>query len=199
MNIDEIINLVMIKMDEVSPSDDPVMVSSPLIKSVLQEASDNIVLTFPAHLFVPETANPVLIVNDDGSGSIRTQAQMLRFLSLRIRGWERSVVNVLSMQDPAYKLQSDPYLRGNPSRPLAFYSFKDGHRTIEYYSLPLSVTHELDHFHFLKITDPTAIPERLINALTWEAAKLAFMILQDQNGAVLSANNVTQQLTQLSQ
>lgn len=204
MSRDEIINMVMIRMDEVTPFEEGAMVTSPLIASLLQEAANNIVLTFPSHLFTPLLQapglyEPVLFVKEDGSGSIRIWEEFLKFVSLRIIGWERPVTTLSSTSDPIYSLQSDPYLRGNPSRPLAFKTSIKGHKSIEYFSLPKGVTHELDHFQWIAEKKPEDIPDKLLSALAWETAKLAFMALQDPNGATISANNVQQQQMQFQQ
>lgn len=199
MSRDEIINMVMIRMDEVTPFEEGAMVTSPLIASLLQEAANNIVLSFPAHLFTPSTGTSVTAQkNDDGSGFINAPSAMIKFLKLMMNGWERPVTTLYSTLDPVYKLQSDKYLRGKPSKPMAFHAHKEGQKGIEYYSV-VGDTHTVNEFVYLSSIPPENMPDKLLSALAWETAKLAFMALQDPNGATISANNVQQQQMQFQQ
>jgi len=200
MNIDVLINMVKLRMDEVSPFEDEEMVSSPLIESSLKEAANNIVMLFPINLFdnTPQV-NVTPVAHQDGSGYFSVPTDMLRFVRLKMNGWERPVTTLIPTHDPLYKLQYDPILRGGAARPVAFLTVTKNGRVIEYFSVPSGTTHTVTDFTYINKKSPEDIPDNLAVALTWEAAKLVYLSMQDANSATICQNNVAQQLNMFQQ
>lgn len=69
MNRDEIINIVKVKMDEVSPFEEEELVSSSLIEQLLDFAAGSVVRLFPDHQLPTITDNSIsLTKNLTGAG-----------------------------------------------------------------------------------------------------------------------------------
>lgn len=186
MNRDEIINIVKVKMDEVSPFEEEELVSSSLIEQLLDFAAGSVVRLFPDHQLPTITDNSIsLTKNPDGSGYFTLPDSFQRLVSLRLESWERPVTKAITDKDPSYSIQFNKYIRGGVTFPVAVQKS----RTMEYFSVPKEMSHELKEFTYIKEMKAEEIPDVLIDALTWECARLAFDSMQDTQSAAACTNN----------
>lgn len=80
--------------------------------------------------------NTGLTVLPDGTGILPLPGDFLRFLYLRMTGWERKVDCILPAAHWLHRLQLCRWkgLRGTPQRPLVFQGVSDGAPALELYS-----------------------------------------------------------------
>lgn len=185
MNRDELINIVKVKMDEISPFDEEEMVSSTLVETLIDFAANNVVRLFPER-YLPSTSNNTIPAhkNSDGSGYIDLPDDFQRFLRLKMDKWERPVSEVITEADPKYAQQFNKWIRGGVAFPVVALKAD----RIEYFSVP-SGEHKVESFAYVKRLKAEQIPDTLVDAMTWEAARLAFDSLQDAQSSAVCTNN----------
>jgi hypothetical protein len=202
MTRDELIGLVKIKMDEASPFESDEMVSSSLIDSVLDEAISNALLKLPTHRLPQTVVTTSPVKNSDGSGYIPLPEDYLRFVRLKMAGWERPVTELITIESPEYLLQKNTVLRGGVAKPKAaiIYDGSTGYSAIEYYSLPTSTTtHTAEEFYIITTKEAGELSDTIIPFVSWEAASLAFGVIGDANGLQYAMAKAGEQLNLMKQ
>lgn len=111
------------------------------LRSNLESAAAKAVLSTPREELTGWKRWPdITAVPDEEGGVVLTlPSDFLLLHSLRLRGWERSVREILPADSWLRHLQSCRWsgLRGTPRRPLAFATLDDeGHRGIHLFSVP---------------------------------------------------------------
>lgn len=103
-------------------------------------------------------APPAPEKRQDGSGRITLDEGILRPVSLLMEGWHRPVTQFIDEASPLYELQFNPYTRGGCAKPVAVWTTDgEGHRVIDYYSLPVSLkAHRIAHFYYLAYPEEDA-------------------------------------------
>lgn len=187
-------------MDEASPFESDEMVSSSLIDGVLDEAISNTLLKSPVHRLTPTNYPASITKNSDGSGTLSLPDNYLRFISLLMNGWEVPATKAMNINDPEYPLQKNTWLRGGVSKPKVAIIQNVTNPVLEYYSLPTTTeTHEITHLYIITRCEANEIPDVLIPLVTWEAASLAFGVVNDLNSQQYASLKANEQLNLLSQ
>lgn len=174
MTRSQIINKVKKKMNEISPYDSGDIVNNTLVDDMLDESNRTILLIAPVHL-LPVTSAEISTGTsiDDKTGYINLPSDYIRFVELKMKDWEKSVVHPITENDPVYRLQKNPFARGDYKSPVVVLV---GDKKIEYYSIDSS--HEIDFFKYVKDTLPENLTnQKLIDALTWQCAGDCFVAL----------------------
>lgn len=162
-------------IDEIYPADnDPNAVHFPL-SGFVDEAARRVLLSAPLHAVPPAKsfAGAPLSEHGDGTGSVELPADFLRLARLRMEGWQRPVLLPITDDVPEYALQSNPYLRGGPAKPVA--ALVRGGTALEFYSVsgPATIAEAL-YIPFTSLDD--TFPERLTEVTAWVLASLVLGI-----------------------
>lgn len=81
----------------------------------------------------------------DGSGRITLNDNVLRPVSLQVKGWKVPATRFIDERHPLYELQFNKYTRGSATKPVAVFTQDgQGNKVIDYFSLPTaSITHHI--------------------------------------------------------
>ena len=130
----------------------------------------------------------------------------LRLIKFKMEGWNTSVTEALSEDNPKYWQQQNPALRGGNSRPVVF--LVDGGTKLEpypYYEKNVKNEGENgannvktpDIVTFKYFAMPTAdadyakFPNKLLDITAWKTAELVFSMMQDANGVAVAQAQIT--------
>lgn len=156
MTREEYIEAVKVKLEEVSPFDEPnsfiAAAGDPNYKEVkpiisyiektLDEAAHNCLQALPLTLLHADIvrSEPTLTIADDGVATFPIQPNT-RFVRFRHPDLRRDITAFITSEDPIYLLQQNKYTRGGQSKPIAVVSSDTGKMEI-YTLLPKSPTNE---------------------------------------------------------
>ncbi len=129
--------------------------------------------------------------NGDGSGNIELPRDFCRLISLRMAGWQRPVTVPITTDNPDYRKQFNPVLRGGKAKPVAV--LVNGDTELEYFSIDKGVSHKIEvgrYFGFLCVDNN--YPAKLIDITAWQLAELVFSTMYDTTGATTAKNKVTE-------
>lgn len=180
-----LIGLVKVKMDEMMPEGEGVefevqdLVNTTdnldvVINAMIDECAKYLHQTAPLTVLEGKLASTAVPVNNgDGTGYVLVPDDYIRMQSFMMDGWKREVNDIITSQDPKYKLQSSKYTRGGLVKPVCVKTkklvdavMKD---VIEYYSIP-SGDHTLTHFSYIPEVVAENVQDNLVEALTWICA-----------------------------
>lgn len=182
MTRNELIQLVMTKMDELTPYDEGLVLTpdasqKPIeqtIDSLLDECLRDILLIHPVHRLTAVSASPTPYVAADSSGYFALPANFLRLVSLLMAGWKQNVTELLTRNSPESKLQSMKYVKGGITHPFAIRTTEiidlQPKDAIHYWSLPQGVQHRIEHFLYIKNMVAEEADKDLIDGLSWLTA-----------------------------
>jgi len=162
MTESEYIRLVKVKLDEVSPFDEPttfiatggdasVKPIETTIKECLPNAAELCLNVLPTVLLSADIDEDTYTAHIDVNsvGHITDIEEYARPVSLSVDGgyWDREVGSFITPLSPAYLLQKNKFTRGGSAKPVA--AFVPEKREIELYSFPKSITpkDKNDHAH----------------------------------------------------
>lgn len=154
MTREEYIEAVKVKLEEVSPFDEPnsfiaaagdpdykeVKPIVSYIEKTLDEAVHNCLQALPLTLLHADivSSKPKLTIADDGVATFAIQPNT-RFVRFRHPDLRRDITAFITSEDPIYLLQQNKYTRGGLSKPIAVVSNNEGRMEI-YTLLPKSPT-----------------------------------------------------------
>ena len=138
MTRDELIKAVKVKLDEISPFDEPnefidgaddesFSVVKPIvsyIEDTLDKASWFCLNSLPLSLLSKDVENDNYQVNIDmrGVGHISDMEDYMRFARVRCFEWERDCTAFITTSDPNYLLQQNRHTRGGAAKPVSVYN-----------------------------------------------------------------------------
>ncbi len=206
MNRKALINRVKVRLDELTPFDEGLLVALPAadIKPVeayiddkLDESAKEVLLRVPLHKLSPErVVSPTAITVGDGVGYVDCPADFLRLYSFKMEGWQREVEFPISEGNPNYKLQRNKHTRGGIAKPVVVISHrKTEAKQLEYYSLPDGVEHRVEKFLYVPVTVAENLADNLIDLLVSVCARKVFEIFEMKSAEV--AELEVQRLLQL--
>jgi hypothetical protein len=196
-----IIQKVVIKLDEVAPFGEGLVVSAtnidtkPIEKYVdemLDESTNELLLTLPTHLL----PNSKMTISDqititDNIASIKLPADYLRLGYVNFPSWERPVKQTITESSPTYSLQKNEYTRGGLAKPVVVIK-KDAtlKKVLECYTVTDDNTNTTGgEVVYVKLTTPDNLPDNLIPALIMLCAtKVLNIIGQVQLSQVVKAD-----------
>ncbi len=206
MNRATLIDRVKVKLDELTPFDEDLLVALPnadikpveaYIDEALDEATTEVLLRVPLHKLSPKrVATAMAVPTSDGVGYVDCPADFLRLYSFKMEGWHREVEFPISEGNPNYKLQRNHHTRGGVVKPVVVLNHrKTETKQLEYYSLPNGVAHKVEKFLYVPITVAENLADNLVVLLIWICARKVFEVLQMKNAEV--AEKEVQLLLQL--
>ena len=208
------INYVKAKLNELIPEGEGIIfklsdapnISNPLdllINAHLDECTKDVILSAPISTLFPTSLSTTAgtALTDNKTGYIPLPANFLRFISLKMADWKRSVSTLITPENPIYRKQSLPRLRGNTISPVAVLVWRKGSpntRAIEYYSVKSS--HSIDQLLYVpetKTEDFVTANPHLLDSLAWMCAGKIMQITGMLNEAKLASERVVQSYTNL--
>lgn len=179
-------------MDEISPYESGEIVNNSFIDELLDDSVKTLLLKLPGYL-----TNPVSMdiasgtSNDDGSGYVELPDDFIRLVSFKMTEWNRAVTTPISEDHPKYNLQKNTILRGKPAKPVVvlrnIYD-STSKKILEYYSV--SSDHTIDRALYVKSDVAENLPDEIIDALAYQCAADAFVILEQGDQAKLALTKV---------
>lgn len=178
MNRQALINKVKSIIDEISAPDSVIIDvgvddNNPIdtiITSLLDESAREILLKAPVYKLSPASSATQAVASstDPKTGTIDLPADFLRLVELKMLEWQRPVTELNLQGSYTAKIQSNKYLRGGLSKPVAVLSHREGKKVIEYYSVNNS--HSINRFLYIKEDVAENVPVQLQDALCWICA-----------------------------
>ncbi len=215
----EYIEAVKVKLEEISPFDepdsfidgDPSSTVKPIISYIdksLDEAAKNCLLTLPLTLLHADIDRKTdgLLVDVNGVGFITGIHANYRYVRFRHEALKRDITAFITSEDPLYLVQQNEHVRGGLAKPVAVLaSFHDGSNAgqIEIYSFKPKMDEAFDpseistNFVLLYInTEKTAgsdtshpVQSPIEDLIVLECARIVENILGDANAAQICQND----------
>ena len=206
MTRQEYIDAVKVKIEEISPFDEPesfiadddssANTVKPIISYIdksLDEAAKNCLMTLPLTLLHAdvERSNPTMVINDNGVGEFAISPNR-RFIRFRhSSALERDITAFITSEDPQYLVMQNPHCRPKQCKTMAVVSSDMGQMEIYSYPESLYGTTQTDAY-LLSIdlakkpnSDATGakVQSPIEDLIVLECARMVFNILKDYDGA----------------
>jgi len=153
-----------------------------IIESKLETAAYIVERDAPAYLIEGGTTLPDAIEWTEGEGTgpgrIALPSDFLRLVSFKMSDWSRSVVDVISEQDPVYWQQVSRYsgIRGCPQKPVVAIVTDPGGLVLEFYSCTGGEGVTMERGHYLEVPKVVdgyiELCPRLVDAIVYYTAYL---------------------------
>lgn len=114
-----------------------------------------------------------------------------RIVYVKASDWDRPVTKVIYADDILYRQQSNPVLRGNPSRPVVAYD--KATKTLELFTTN-DTTVTVSYVPY----DVANIPTSLEDITAWKLAEIVLMSISDTQSAAVCSARVNEQLEMLA-
>lgn len=195
MSNEEIINLVMNRMDDVSPAmQNSVLVNEahPLIPSHLDYAAQRLLEMLPVNqqqVFAPTGRLTAPQVGADHI-LVSCPADFLKLARVKLSTWSRPVVRVINENHPGATMQSYRYMGGTTLRPTAVLVQVASDR----FALelrPVSGAAHLDTFLYVKRRKANELEDDLIDPLVWLIAARVFESIKETASAKACYDQLT--------
>ena len=190
MTYTDIVNRVKAIMEEITPFDDgfAVLTSNTDVKpivsyieSCLQSSADELLMICPIHLTSETTITAGLggspkLDNGKYIGTIALDSDYIRLNTFKMEGWEKEVHRPISVENPLYIQQKNPFTRGGNAKPVVVK--KTGY--LEIYTYDAGDTIETKTYVAqiaLPTTGTIVINPKLIEPLCYLTAANVFSIL----------------------
>lgn len=211
MTREQLIDAVKVKIEEISPFDEPesfiadddssANTVKPIISYIdksLDEAAKNCLMTLPLTLLHAdvERINPTMVINDKGVGEFAISPNR-RFIRFRhSSALERDITAFITSEDPQYLVMQNPHCRPKQCKTMAVVSSDMGQMEIYSYPEFLYGTTQTDAY-LLSIdlskkpnSDATGakVLSPIEDLIVLECARMVFNILKDYDGAKVCEN-----------
>lgn len=142
------------------------------------------------HLTTSSTQNTTDLEVKDGKATLSSVLDG-RIVYVKPDDWDRPVTKVIYADDILYRQQSNPVLRGNPSRPVVAYD--KAKKTLELF------TTDKDKVTVCYVPyDVQYIPTSLEDITAWKLAEIVFLAISDAQSAAVCSARVNEQLEMLA-
>lgn len=142
------------------------------------------------HLTTSSTQNTTDLEVEDGKATLSSDLDG-RIVYVKPDDWDRPVTKVIYADDILYRQQSNPVLRGNPSRPVVAYD--KAKKTLELF------TTDKDTVTVCYVPyDVSNIPTSLEDITAWKLAEIVFLAISDAQSAAVCSARVNEQLEMLA-
>lgn len=131
--------------------------------------------------------------SDEPTNSVSLPSGFVRLISFQMSDWALPVTEALYSDNPRYRQQANPVLKGTPSRPVVFIC--DGNTKLEYYSSKNNTVKKAQAFIVDSTTD--IYPEQLSSVIAWKTAELVLSAMNDVQALQFAQNQIQQQLQAL--
>ena len=190
-----IIQKVQLRMDEISPYDSGEIINNSFVDEILNDSARTLLLKLPVYLCQPVSMGIAEgTSNADGTGYVELPDDFLRLASFKMTEWTRAVTKPISEDSPQYNLQKISYLRGKPSKPVVVIRNDYGDSTVaikkilEYYSVVTD--HDIERALYIKEDVAENLPDIIIDALAFQCASDAFVIMEKPEQAKIALAKV---------
>lgn len=190
MTRDEIISLVQIKIDEISPFDSGEIVNNSLVNSLLNESANRLLEILPPYLAPITKYTGTATSYDTYTGYVTLPSDFLKMTSFKMDDWSRPVTTFISDLHPVYRLQHNKYTRGGTEKPVCALIGDSTGIILEYYSVKNS--HTIEKANYIAETLPEDLNDLLVEPLTWMCASIVFQIMEMPKQSELALNQVQQ-------
>lgn len=189
MNRSELVASVRAKIDEVSTANEILVdVSfgegksiSTLIDDLLNECALEVLSVAPVHrLNLEKNTSDGTSINAY-SGEIKLGSDFLRFVSLKMTDFTRSVTQLIQEGSDIEKRQNNQYFRATKDRPIGVIVTKDDGVYVRYYGVENH--HTSSGLLYIKKGIADNVPDICQNALCWLCASKVLAIMNDANGS----------------
>lgn len=196
----EIIRRVKVLMEELTPFDDGLIVLNSDVKPIesyieemLQPSCNKMLKTCPIHLTTPKALPTSRLIgrtdNNRVIGTLTLPADFIRLHTFKMKLWERPIHRLISVENPDYILQQNPFTRGGNAKPVMVN--KSG--TIEIYTY--SVGDRVDTALYIPRVDMDEqyieLSDRLMDALCYLTASEVYAIFGNPLSDKLNAQYET--------
>jgi len=173
MDRDEIIVKVKLYLDELGPFEEGQVIDSGRIDHHLDPAVKRLLLIVPPYIPTPDSfadasaSSGGSVAYDEFTGYVPLPSDFVKLVSFKMECWFRAVAFALTENHPLYIRQSNIYIRGSHTKPVAVYRTLHGvGKVLDYYSV-LSGQHGVDHGLYLAAKPAEEMDEVLVDPLTW--------------------------------
>lgn len=139
VGIDELVEEVRITLDENASQSQYLNLNKDnleldeIIRRKLLEAARDITESSPVNKLEPEVMETEVTTNEYG-GYLTIPEDFLRLVSLKMKGWKRSVTVVADEGSDIDLMQRNPFVKGHNIKPMCVFSHNDsGNRVLEYF------------------------------------------------------------------
>ena len=209
------INYIKAKLDELVPGGEGMtfsLSSEPnitnhldlLINAHLDECVKDVILSAPISVLFPtaDTTTTGTVNTDAKTGYVVLPNNFLRLSSFKMTEWLKDIDTPITPKDPKYKKQSNEFLRGGISKPVAVLTWKNVgsvmKRVLEYYSV--ETAHTIEKLLYIPETiaeDFIAVNPNLVDSLAWMTASKIMQITGQADAAKLAQERVSQSYNNL--
>jgi len=179
MTKDELIYKVKAKLEELSPFDDTsylhtdniVKPITSYIDDALESSCNDALLIIPLHLIRPKDFHDTQLVQTSReTGYVILPKDFLRLYSFKMCSWFKDVTKPISVGNPAYALQKNPYTMGKAHSPVCVLNDNKEFihdtainltKTLEYYSVNRYIQHNIDRALYVAKFNASEIQEDL--------------------------------------
>jgi hypothetical protein len=221
MTRQEYIDAVKVKIEEISPFDEPesfiadddssANTVKPIISYIdksLDEAAKNCLMTLPLSLLHAdvERSNPTMVINNRGVGEFAISPNR-RFIRFRhSSALERDITAFITSEDPQYLVMQNPHCRPKQCKTMAVVSSDadNGAGQMEIYSYPESLCGTTQTDAYLLSIDLTKKPNSdatgakvlspIEDLIVLECARMVLNILKDYDGAKVCENEQAEKI-----
>lgn len=183
----ELKTLVQADIDELSPfTDTSLNPNIDVIEQVLDNSAKTIARVAPLQLLVPTviTGTPVVDSPVTGVITIPLDSDFLRLHSVKLTDWNIEVTEPIGVDNPKYKFQKYPSLRGGIDKPVVVLKSAVGGGIIECYSY--LTTNTVAYQNYIPFTVAEALDADLEEAIAWQCAADVILIMKgNAEGALL--------------
>ena len=201
----EIINRVILCMEELTPQSTAAMehlegvAINNYIDGVIDGEMRIMLMTAPISLLpVQEISSQYTPVRrSDGSGRITLDENVLRPVSLQMKGWKVPATRFIDEKHPLYELQFNKFTRGSATRPVAVFTQDgQGNKVIDYFSLPaLLLLHQISSLQCVLAPEDKSESYNLnplfIDLLCYRCAAAVYNIMGNKPMADIMLSHIT--------
>jgi len=197
MKRSEIISKVKVRMDELTPFDEGLIITDPnsnLIKPIdayidemLDECVVDVFKAFPLYMLDVFPMDGTR-TNHDGVIHVELPDDFCRIAMVLFDAWKRPVHYALTSEHPNYIKQFNPYTRGGVTKPVVLIQNDDtGIPHIECYSVPSGSTDGVVSY-VPRVKAEELEREELIDPLTWLCASKVLAIMGSKEAEIAMAH-----------
>lgn len=207
MTLDAIVTLTLAKLDELTPQNGALVISTNndllnpykrYINEFLPDCCDRTLKAAPYHT-LPLTTIPDTSIKDntDGVLLIELPDTFLRIGLVDFKSWERPVMSTITIDNPNYSLQKNKYTRGGNAKPIVILKQAAGKKYLECYSVNAGEEGQPHEATCVIKTTPEGMPDVLIPALTWLVGSEVLKAIEKSKEAELFFTSFTSSLINL--
>lgn len=183
LSIDEIINKVRTKYDEIALNESNMMDTTnddlnfnTVIKSCIGDAYRFVVYNADLSMLEgKQLTDSKLEIDENLIGRIKLPDDFLRGLTFRLSSWQSSSRDIITEESPEYRMQSDPYACGTYQNPIVAIVHTASGREIEFYKAK-STEDKLKSFLYMPSlnegSEYVEIPDQVLEAFIYYVAGL---------------------------